>query len=80
MNSSDGKSEVTGILLFICAVILALFFYLPADFTGFVGLFFKSIGFGLLGVSAHVIPFFLAYVAIENFLEKRKYVSEHRVL
>lgn len=77
MSSSHRKNEALGIGLFFCAVILALFFYFPS--TGIVGAFFKSLGFGLLGVSAHVLPVFIAYAAIDLFLEKRANVSRVRV-
>lgn len=77
-NRSD-NGEIIGIVLFFCAIIVALFYYLPSDITGLLGSFFKSTGFGLLGISAHAIPVFLVYAAIDSFVEKRKKVKRMRI-
>ncbi|MDO5332308.1 MAG: DNA translocase FtsK 4TM domain-containing protein, partial [Bacillota bacterium] len=79
MSSSRRQNEPIGIVLFFLAIVLALFFYLPAETTGVIGLAIKSLGFGLLGVSAHVIPVFIAYAGIDLFFEKRTRVARMRV-
>ncbi|MBP5260615.1 MAG: hypothetical protein J6Z43_00650 [Clostridiales bacterium] len=78
-KSFDGKREVTGILLFFLGVAMILMFYLPSDFTGTVGSFVKSMGFGLLGITAYSIPLLLVYMGIDYFIEKREGVSKIRV-
>ena len=78
-KSFDGKREVTGILLFFLGVAMILMFYLPSEFTGTVGTFVKSLGFGLLGVTAYSIPILLVYMGIDYFIEKREGVSKIRV-
>ena len=75
----DGKKEVTGVILFFCAIIFALMFYLPDTITGALGHFFRSVGFGLIGSVAFVIPAFLLYASIDFFVEKREGVSPLRV-
>ena len=79
MEEFENKKEVTGIVLFFCAVAITLMYYLPETVTGFVGWFLRSIGFGLLGSAAFMIPLFLFYAAIDFFLEKREGVSPIRV-
>ena len=78
-KSFDGRQEVTGILLFFLGIILMLMFYLPADVTGSLGAFIKTLGFGLIGVMAYGIPVLLIYMAIDYFFEKREGVSKVRV-
>ncbi|MBO4243051.1 MAG: DNA translocase FtsK 4TM domain-containing protein [Clostridiales bacterium] len=79
MEDFDNKKEVTGIVLFFFAVAITFMYYLPETVTGFVGAFLRSIGFGLLGSSAFLIPLFLFYAAVDFFLEKREGVSPVRV-
>ncbi|MCQ2482491.1 MAG: DNA translocase FtsK [Clostridia bacterium] len=74
----DAKGEVTGISLFFLAVAFALM-YLPADITGMLGKILRTVGFGLIGVTAYVIPVFFLYAAIDFFLEKRNGVTPARV-
>lgn len=78
-ESFDGRSEVTGILMFFLAVAFALMYYLPADITGLLGKLLRSLGFGLLGYVAYIIPVFFLYAAIDYFLEKRNGVTPARV-
>ncbi len=75
----DAKGEVTGILLFFLAVAFALMYYLPANITGMLGKFLRTLGFGLIGVTAYVIPVFFLYASIDFFLEKRNGVTPTRV-
>lgn len=77
--SNDGNKEVTGVILFFCAIIFALMFYLPDSITGAVGHFFRSVGFGAFGSVAFIIPAFLLYASIDFFVEKREGVSPLRV-
>lgn len=77
--ASDNKRELTGIILFFLAIILTLMFFLPQTVTGLLGTFLRSIGFGLLGSVALILPFFLFYAAIDFFLEKRDGVAPIRV-
>lgn len=79
LEDFDNKKEVTGIVLFFFAVAITFMYYLPETVTGFVGAFLRSIGFGLLGSSAFLIPVFLFYAAVDFFLEKREGVSPVRV-
>ena len=77
--ASDNKREFTGIILFFFAIILTLMFYLPSKVTGLVGDFLRSIGFGLLGTVALILPFFLFYASADFFIEKREGVAPIRV-
>lgn len=79
MSENDSKREVTGLVLFFCAIALILMYYLPASITGVVGAFFRNLGFGLLGDAAFVIPLYLVYAAIDFFVEKRPGVARVRV-
>lgn len=75
----DGKGEVVGILFFFLAVALSLMYYLPEEITGALGSILRSIGFGLIGYTAYVIPVFFFYASIDYFLEKRNGVTPQRV-
>ena len=79
MNNYEGKREVTGIALFFCAIALTLLYYLPAEVTGVLGNLIRTIGGGLIGSAAFMIPIFLIYASIDFFLEKREGVSPIRV-
>lgn len=78
MSSFDSKREVSGIVCFFAAIALTLMYYVPA-LTGRAGAFVRSIGFGLIGDAAFIIPLFLFYAAIDFFVEKRKGVSYNRL-
>ena len=75
----DGKKEVMGVVLFFCAIILGLMYYLPENITGSVGNFLRSVGFGLFGTIALILPLFLFYASVDLFLEKRERVAFTRV-
>ena len=77
--ANDGKKEVMGVVLFFCAIILGLMYYLPEKITGVVGNFLRSVGFGFFGFIALILPFFLFYAAIDLFIEKRERVAFTRV-
>ncbi len=79
MNNYEGKREVTGIALFFCAIALTLLYYLPSEVTGVLGNLIRTIGGGLIGSAAFMIPIFLIYASIDFFLEKREGVSPIRV-
>ena len=64
----DGKKEVMGVVLFFCAIILGLMYYLPENITGSVGNFLRSVGFGLFGTIALILPLFLFYASVDLFL------------
>ncbi len=78
MSNYDTRREVTGIVLFFCAVALTLMYYLP-ELTGKAGELMRALGFGLIGRAAFMIPLFLFYASIDFFLEKRKGVAPVRV-
>ena len=75
----DGKREVVGIVLFFLAVSLMLIFYLPETVTGSLGDVIKSLGLGLVGTTAYIVPVLILYAAIDYFFEKRKGVARIRV-
>ncbi|SCW39590.1 FtsK/SpoIIIE family protein [Ruminococcaceae bacterium YRB3002] len=75
----DIRREAIGILLFFLSVAMMLMYYLPADITGALGSFIKSVGFGSLGPTAYAIPVILAYMAFDYFLEKRAGVTKVRI-
>ncbi len=77
--ANDGKKEVMGVVLFFCAIILGLMYYLPEKITGVVGNFLRSVGFGFFGYIAMILPCFLFYAAIDLFIEKRERVAFTRV-
>ena len=79
MNSSESRREVTGIILFFCAIALTLMYYLPGEVTGVLGNLIKTVGGGLIGSAAFVIPIFLLYASVDFFLEKRAGVSPIRI-
>lgn len=79
MNSFESKREVTGIVLFFCAIALILLYYLPSEVTGVLGNLLKTIGGGFIGAAAFTIPIFILYAAIDFFLEKRAGVSPIRI-
>ena len=79
MNSFEGKREVTGIVLFFCAIALTLLYYLPSEVTGVLGELIRTIGGGLIGSAAFVIPVFLLYASVDFFIEKRAGVSPVRI-
>ncbi len=79
MNSFESKREVTGIVLFFCAIALILLYYLPSDVTGVLGSLFRTVGGGLIGSAAFMIPIFILYASIDFFLEKREGVSPIRI-
>ena len=79
MNNFESKREVTGIVLFFCAIALILLYYLPGDVTGVLGNLLKTVGGGFIGSSAFMIPVFLLYASIDFFIEKRKGVSPIRI-
>lgn len=79
MNSFENKREVTGIILFFCAIALTLMYYLPGEVTGVLGNLIKTVGGGLIGSAAFVIPIFLLYASVDFFLEKRAGVSPIRI-
>lgn len=79
MNSSESRREVTGIILFFCAIALTLMYYLPSEVTGVLGNLIKTVGGGLIGSAAFVIPVFLLYASVDFFLEKRAGVSPIRI-
>lgn len=79
MNNFESKREVTGIVLFFCAIALILLYYLPSDVTGVLGSLLKTVGGGLIGSSAFMIPVFLLYASIDFFIEKRRGVSPIRI-
>ena len=66
--ANDGKKEVMGVVLFFCAIILGLMYYLPEKITGVVGSFLRSVGFGFFGYIAMILPCFLFYAAIDLFI------------
>ena len=78
MSNYDTRREVTGIVLFFCAVALTLMYYLP-EVTGKAGEVMRVLGFGLIGRAAFMIPLFLFYASVDFFLEKRKGVAPVRV-
>ncbi len=79
MSSDENKREITGIILFFSAIVLVLMYYLPASVTGVAGSFMRSLGYGLIGSAAFMIPVFLIYAGIDFFTEKRAGVSPIRV-
>lgn len=79
MSTFDARKEVTGIILFFSSIALTLIYFLSESIIGPIGVGIKNIGFGFMGVSAYIIPFFLFYAAIDFFLEKREGVSPIRV-
>ncbi len=79
MSSNEGKREVTGLALFFCAIALTLIYYLPESITGFLGVWLRGLGFGLIGSAAFMIPVFLFYAAVDFFLEKREGVAPIRI-
>jgi len=79
LSSNEGKREVTGLALFFCAIALTLIYYLPESITGFLGVWLRGLGFGLIGTAAFMIPVFLFYAAVDFFLEKREGVAPVRV-
>lgn len=54
-------------------------YYLPIDVTGVLGSFIRTVGGGLIGSAAFVIPLFLLYASVDFFLEKREGVSPIRI-
>lgn len=79
MGKYDGRKEAAGIILFFCSVALTLMYYLPHSLTGLAGDLLRSIGFGLIGNAAFLIPIFVFYAAVDFFFEKRSGVSPIRV-
>ena len=79
MSFNEDKREVTGIVFFFCAIVLTLIYYLPETITGFLGVWFRGLGFGLIGSAAFMIPVFLFYASVDFFLEKREGVAPIRV-
>ncbi len=79
MNTFESKKEVTGVVLFFCAIAVTLLYYLPSDVTGVLGNCVRTVGGGLIGSAAFAIPLFLLYASIDFFLEKREGVSPIRV-
>ena len=79
MNNFESKKEVTGVILFFCAIAVTLLYYLPAEVTGVLGSALRGLTGGLIGSAAFVIPLFLLYASIDFFLEKREGVSPIRV-
>ena len=75
----DGKREVVGIVLFFLAVSLMLIFYLPETVTGWLGDVIKSLGLGLVGTTAYIVPVLILYAAVDYFFEKRQGVARIRV-
>lgn len=54
-------------------------YYLPGEVTGVLGNLIKTVGGGLIGSAAFVIPVFLLYASVDFFLEKRAGVSPIRI-
>ncbi|MCQ2516314.1 MAG: DNA translocase FtsK [Saccharofermentans sp.] len=79
MNKSESKREVTGVILFFCAIALTLMYFLPTDVTGVLGSFIHTFTGGLIGFAAFTLPIFLFYASIDFFLEKREGVSPIRI-
>ena len=79
MNKSESNREVTGVILFFCAIALTLLYFLPTDVTGVLGGFIHSFTGGLIGFAAFTLPIFLFYASVDFFLEKREGVSPVRI-
>ena len=78
MNNFESKREVTGIVLFFCAIALILLYYLPGDVTGVLGNLLKTVGGGFIGSSAFMIPVF----RFNRFLyreKKRRFTDPYKI-
>ncbi|MBO7452559.1 MAG: DNA translocase FtsK 4TM domain-containing protein [Clostridiales bacterium] len=76
--ANNGKRDALGVIFLFAAIILGLIYVIPDKYTGVFGSFLRSVGFGLFGSIAIILPFFLIYASIEFFLEKREGVSPVR--
>lgn len=74
------RREVTGVVFLAFAVILGVSYYLPPSATGNLGLFLRTFGKGLFGVSAYAIPALFIYAALDFILEKRFNVAPKRAM
>lgn len=71
--------EMTGAIFLVVAVFLGLVFFWPSG-TGLLGRVLQTLLRGLIGQIAAVLPFYLAYVAVELALASDRLASRARVI
>lgn len=74
----DKKREINGVFYLAAAVILAVAFYLPAGRGGWLGQILLTVGRGLLGSAALVLPVLFVYMAFDYLLEKEMTITRRR--
>lgn len=62
--------EVTGLILLALGIFMGLVFFWPHSRSGALGAFFYDIARGICGPLAYVLPFFLIYSAVEQWLDR----------
>ncbi|MGI6545737.1 MAG: DNA translocase FtsK [Fastidiosipilaceae bacterium] len=80
---SNGKlnkrREITGVVFLAVAVLLSVSYYLPNASTGWLGSFFLTLGKGLIGPVAYVLPALFVYGSFEFLLGKSLKDSQRRL-
>ena len=71
-SKTNKRHEITGVLLLAVAVLLSVSYYVPGAATGVLGKIFLSLGRGLVGVPAYVLPALFVYGAFEYLVGKAK--------
>ena len=79
-NKSFIRREVHGVFYAAAALLLALAFYAPHKWTGPIGGFARTVGLGIVGTSAYIIPAFLIYLSVEFFLENESRMTRVRLI
>ncbi len=80
---SNGKlnkrREITGVVFLAVAVLLSVAYYLPNASTGWLGSFFLTLGRGLIGPVAYVLPALFVYGSFEFLLGRSLKDSQRRL-
>ncbi len=72
------KDEIISLFMIAFAVFIGIIVWVPAVKTGFLGLLFYQIAFGLIGTSALALPIVLLFIAIDRLLTKTYNVTRTR--
>ena len=54
--ANNGKRDALGVIFLFAAIILGLIYVIPDKYTGVFGSFLRSVGFGLFGSIAIILP------------------------
>ncbi len=76
--SFNPKREIIGIFFIAAAIVFAIAYFFGQ--LGVFGVFLKNTGFGLLGITAYIIPILLFYMAFDYFFERESKITNKRFL